>query len=310
MGVYIYIYFGGIGGMVNNKSKILDENIIKNVCEIIEMKYSKKSEEKYREVIRACHELDKIERKIDKLQEEINQQLPIIGKYETLRAESDPNDPYTQPTLKQSIESDRAGRIIDNNTNEITDLLEEQFLWQEHLGGIDYNEFLTCSKDFQMKTIENHFHIPPMTPNIMINISPDWKGQTITKSMIDAFCECIESYAKEMNNQRYNKLTYILESGKEGNHLHAHCVFSINPEQINSVLNGKNSHIKKGKHIRQINTWWKKGVFGGIKLNIQSVILRTELLIEDKIKYLDPDNKPLGHENLTKLMEIKEIDFS
>ena len=296
--------------MVCNKSKILDENIIKNVCEIIEMKYSKKSEEKYREVIRACHEIDTMQRKIDELQEEINTQLPIIGRLESLRARSDPNDPYTQPTLKQSMEGGKAGRIIDNNTNEITDLLEEMFLWQEHLGGINPDEFLTCPKDFQIRMIENHFHIPPMTPNIMINISPDWKGQTITGGMINAFCDCIESYAKEMDNQRYSKLSYVLESGKEGDHLHAHCVFAINPSQINSVLNGKNSHIKKGKHIRQINTWWKKGVFGGIKLNIQSVILRTELLIEDKIKYLDPENKPSGHENLTKIMDVKVIDFS
>lgn len=307
----MYIYdLGGIGGMVNNKSIILDENINKNVREIIEMKYSKKTEEKYREVIRACHELDVIDRKISKLQEEINQQLPIVGWYENLRAGSDPNDPYTQPTLKQTMTNDKSKRIIDNNNDEISDLLEEQFLWADHLGGINHKEFLACSKDYQMKMIENHFHIPPMTPNIMINISPDWKGQEITSEMIIAFQECIEQYASEMEGQRYSKLTYILESGKEGNHLHAHCVFSINPQQLNSVLNGKNSHIKKGKHIRQINTWWKKGVFGGIKLNIQSVILRTELLIEDKIKYLDPDNKPMGHENLTKLMDIKTIDFS
>lgn len=296
--------------MVCNKNIILDENINKNVCEIIEMKYSKKSEEKYREIIRACHEIDKLENRLSKLQEEINKQLPIIGKLEELRRKTDPNNPYSCPTLKQSMEGGKAGRIIDKNENEIVDIHEEMFLWQDHLGGIDPHEFLTCSKDSQIRIIENHFHIPPMTPHIMINISPDWKGQTITKDMIDAFCDCIESYAKEMENQRYNKLTYILESGKDGNHLHAHCVFSINPNQINSVLNGKNSHIKKGKHIRQLNTWWKKGVFGGIKLNIQSVILRTELLIEDKIKYLDPDNKPIGHENLTKLMEIKVLDFS
>jgi len=295
--------------MVCNKSKILDENIIKNVGEIIEMKYSKKSEEKYQEVIRACHELETIETKLDKLQNEVNQLLPVLGWYEDIKRKTDPNDPYTAPTIKDTMKMKDAKRKITENEEEMADLIEEQFLWADHIGGIDYGEFLTCSKDSQIRIIENHFHIPPMTPNIMINISPDWKGQKISDDMIKTFQECIENYAEEMDKQRYTKLTYILESGKDGNHLHAHCVFSINPSQINSVLNGKNSHIKKGKHIRQINTWWKKGVFGGTKLNIQSVILRTELLIEDKLKYLDPENKPSGHENLIKLMDIKVIDF-
>ena len=197
MGVYIYVYFGGIGGMVSNKSKILDENIIKNVCEIIEMKYSKKSEEKYREVIRACHELDKIQHNLDKLQEEINNNLPILGWYADLRKKVDPNDPYSIPKPKDHGKWLDAKRTIKKNEEEMADLLEEQFLWADHLEGIDYNEFLTCSKDSQIRIIENHFHIPPMTPHIMINISPDWKGQTITNEMLVAFSECIEQYASE-----------------------------------------------------------------------------------------------------------------
>jgi len=64
--------------------------------------------------------------------------------------------------------------------------------------------------------------------------------------------------------------------------------------------------------LRQIRHHWKKIMpegIGGLKLNIQCCILRTENLIEDKLKYLVHETKPLGHENMSKLMDVKTVTF-
>ena len=43
---------------------------------------------------------------------------------------------------------------------------------------------------------------------------------------------------------------------------------------------------------------------------MKCAILRTEQLIDDKLQYLIPEKKPIGHENKTKLMDVKTIVFS
>ena len=96
----------------------------------------------------------------------------------------------------------------------------------------------------------------PFNPCVMINISPAWKGSAITEDKMEGFCRVIVGYLEEMG--RYTKWKFCLECGSDGNFLHAHIVAEVNPDLIESVLNGKNSHIRKGNHYQQIKKRWKK----------------------------------------------------
>lgn len=149
----------------------------------------------------------------------------------------------------------------------------------------------------------------PFNPCVMINISPNWKGvfgqdPFCDEMMIERFKEVIDEYLKEYqgNHIRYSKYKYVIECGGEGDHLHAHIVAEINPEAI-GVLDGRNSHIRRGNHSQQLRKWWKKkmpegkeGLLKG-KYAIQSIILRTEELRDDKLEYLLEEKKPEGHKN-------------
>lgn len=254
--------------MVNNNNIILDENLKKNVTEVIHMPYQKRTLDIYNQIYEIQNE--------------------ILANKTTVQLAK---------TYGVSASEDERKRRDE--------LYEKRYA----LCGNDFNWTLwnNAPYDRVMNYLEIHFNIPPMTPAVMINISPNWKGVLPTETMINNFCNGIEEYASECNNSRWEKITYVLEDGSDGDFLHFHGVFHVNPDQLNSVLNGKNSHIRKSKHIRQLNK--HLGVLG-VSLNIQTSILRTELLIEDKIKYLDPENKPKGHENKTKIMDIKTIDFS
>ena len=165
------------------------------------------------------------------------------------------------------------------------------------------------------REVEEYTGCEPFYPCVMINISPSWKDQlgVITSTedstsslVLHKFKRVIESYLAESN--RYSKYAYCLESGSEGNFLHAHIVAEINPDLIKSVLDGKNSHINKGNHVQQIRKIWRD-VFQGMpeehalpkgakgKYSIQRIVLRTELLKDEKLEYLHEANKPDGHKN-------------
>lgn len=135
----------------------------------------------------------------------------------------------------------------------------------------------------------------PFNPAVMINISPDWKGTKINSLMKKHFEKTIKTYLKEGN--RYSKYKFVLECGSEGDFLHAHIVAEINPDLEKSVM----THINKGNHVTQLRKAWdKEGYMKGKlkgKYSIQRVILRTELLRNDKLEYLIEECKPEGHKN-------------
>jgi hypothetical protein len=155
--------------------------------------------------------------------------------------------------------------------------------------------------------------ITPFTPCVYMTISPNWKGCPINHRMIKDFRTIIDSYGSSCN--RYSRWSYVLECGSEGDFLHAHCVFEINKTMLNSVLNGKNSHIKKGRHIGDIRKWWKKimnpitpdpkselgpeGIGGCLKgkFAVHTTIIRNENLYKDKMSYLQEELKPEDHKN-------------
>lgn len=270
--------------MVNNNNIILDEGLLKNVAEIIDMPYPKELIEKKKEVMELSYDCS------------VNKQQILLAKRPPISAEG-----------RKWLEELRDERCFIWHKKQIfTDM------------GLKWNLIDNClNDDLIMNHLQIVFDIKPITPALMINISPNWKGEEITKDRIDKFCNAIENYCSEVNSSRWEKVSYVLEDGHDGDFLHFHGVFHVNPKQLNAVIgqknkNGKNtSHVGQSNHKRQIKKHFNKEEgFEGIELNIKPTILRTELLIQDKLEYLNPDKKPFGHENKSILMDVKTIVFS
>lgn len=149
--------------------------------------------------------------------------------------------------------------------------------------------------------ILDYLDIKPTYPNIMINISPNWKGKLETNNReesIKLFINTIDTYLNTCH--RYSKWQYVIESGSNDDFIHAHIVAEWNPNLIKSV----ETHVRKSNHIQEIRKIWDKsfkdteyqGILKG-KYAIQSTILRNEILIKDKYSYLIEANKPDGHKN-------------
>ncbi len=150
----------------------------------------------------------------------------------------------------------------------------------------------------------------PFNPCVMLNISPAWKGELITKDNIEGFQRVIEGYLGCCG--RYTKWKYVLESGGEGNFLHAHIVAEINPDVLKSVV----THINNGNHAEEIKKLWKKAfpkkwsvdlVKG--KFAIQRILIREEKMRDDKLAYLIEENKPVTHKNKYDLGILKNRGF-
>lgn len=147
--------------------------------------------------------------------------------------------------------------------------------------------------------IAKYYNIIPFTPSVMINISPDWNCSDLARdrpesAKIHILKGIIDSYMKE---GWYDKWTYVIECGSEGNHIHAHIVAHMNPQRLKSV----ETHLRKGRHTPQLIKYGNhlKGMRGIIKgTSVQKVFLRTEELVKDKLDYLIEDKKPEGHKNL------------
>lgn len=154
----------------------------------------------------------------------------------------------------------------------------------------------------------------PYNPSVMINISPNWKGHYgqdpfNDEMMTERFQEVIDKYLKASN--RYSKYKYVLECGGDGDHLHAHIVAEIREGMYKSVM----THINKGNHAVELRKIWdkampkgKQGLIKG-KHSVQRIILRNELLRNDKLDYLIEEKKPEGHKNAEDLEILVSVGF-
>lgn len=166
----------------------------------------------------------------------------------------------------------------------------------------------------EYKSVARIMGVEPFHSSIMINISPNWKGQygrdkLTDKLMEKNFCKVINDYLNESigNQKRYTKWKYCLECGGEGNFLHAHIVAEINPKLWASMAKGKNSHLGKNNHCNQLRKYWKKympegcqGLLKG-KFAISRNLINNEEILKDKLNYLLEENKCEGHRNLRDL---------
>jgi len=164
---------------------------------------------------------------------------------------------------------------------------------------IGYDHYTIFTTHMSGCDIFEYAGIEPFSPSVMINISPDWKclsDRTSPARRIKILEGLINNYMLE--GERYDKYSYAIENGADGDNIHAHVVAHINPKLIKSV----ETHLGKGTHRYQIAKYAKKlnlmGADGLIKgASVQKTFLRNSKLVEDKLDYLIEDKKPLGHKN-------------
>lgn len=164
-------------------------------------------------------------------------------------------------------------------------------------------------EDMSKVDLHRYFGLEIFHDCIMLNISPNWKGEC---SLLEHRCRIeflkiiLDKFFNDAN--RFTKYKYVIECGKDGNHTHAHAVFEINPNMSKSV----NTWLAKANHSRDLRAIWKKcsdeisegaeGAYEGVlnsKHSIQKIILRTRKLRDDKLDYLIEECKPLSHQNAT-----------
>lgn len=180
---------------------------------------------------------------------------------------------------------------------------EEYWMIDSSVVGYHTSDEEVWQKHFTLKELQQYLGCEPLGNWVMINISPNWKGKVITQHKVDTLDGVIKQYLSE---GWYSSGAYVLESGGEGNMLHAHLVlrYDDSPKSIKSAK----SHLAKGNHSQQLNKYWNKdfkgdqGLIKG-KYAIQKIFLNANEMILDKLAYLEESKKPDGHQNL----EVKGI---
>ena len=260
--------------MVCNVFKILDENKIKQLC-IKEYTMVKITYGEY------CYKV------ISSFNENI---------YETI-IDDDLNETRISKRNSCYIEPHGLMTKFRNKYFEHKNFLEEDYwsLKNEYYGfNYDLELQLIFKKHFSEQDLLDYLGIIPFTPSVMINISPDWSNlKRSNTNKVNILKTIFDLYMKE---QWYEKWEYVIENGSSGDHIHLHAVCKMNTKRLKSV----ESHLKRGNHSQQLKKYAKglKGMEGIIKgSSIQKVFLRTETLVDDKLKYLHEDTKPEGHKN-------------
>lgn len=264
--------------MVNNSLKILDEGQIKNVAECKQMKKELRNYLILMDFINS--------HKKEKLKTVINDDFESI-EIEVM------NEKYIEPTERYKKFKKK---FFEENYDTV---LKKEYIVEKHtIKGYDKALEQVVRDYFGWQAVLDYMGIVPFTPSVMINISPDWNGLKKSKKFWIQFSKTevlkciINSYMKE---QWYDKWTYVIENGGDGNHIHAHIVAHMNPARLKST----ESHLKKGNHTQQIRKYAKnKGMGDMIKgSSVQKTFLRTEEIVNDKLDYLIEDKKPEGHKN-------------
>ena len=161
---------------------------------------------------------------------------------------------------------------------------------------------MTPPWEMTKKDLYSYFKMIPYKPCWMLNISPDWKltGGTLkantmpTTKMVAHIRKTMNDFYQDAN--RFTKIKYVIEGGKEAKFLHVHAVFELNMDKPNNI-----AHMKKGNFLKSFRTIWNKdkkweGLVGS-KYALQTTYLTTKEMLQDKLDYLIEEKKPLSHQN-------------
>lgn len=161
------------------------------------------------------------------------------------------------------------------------------------------NEFFV--ETFGMKKINDYLGIEPFNDSLMLNISPKWSEGVEgvpEATKISLLKIVIKKFITDSG--RFSRNKFVIECGKSGDHIHAHCVLELNPE----LKKSNKTWISKHNHIRDFRNIWKKMAVDlesnecvASKYAIQSVLIKNRTMLQDKLDYLVEELKPLSHKN-------------
>lgn len=156
----------------------------------------------------------------------------------------------------------------------------------------------------------NYYKIEKFTTSWMLNVSPNWKGCTIDKHMIEFFIGVIDLFFE--NCSRFTKMSYVLENGHGKDHLHAHIVFTLNTRKP-----GYMTSIRKGNILNEWRNCWNRLARDNASLEhltvddewidvvdlckarvaLSTTLITTPEILQDKLDYLCEELKPESHKN-------------
>lgn len=266
-GLLLYNIIEGIEGMVSNNFRILDCGEIKYVDTINMSTYK---------ILCKRYEFDWMNK----------------------TRHNDRHNDIMKQLNELSIKSNRVP------TMERFDLIQEIKILENELKRYPFVD-MTRPDEMSKDDIFRYYGKENFNPCIMINMSPNWKGKLPTEEykFANKFIDVVMKRFYGDSN-RFSKMKYVIECGKDGDFVHLHSVLELNPIMRNS----NRSWIRKGNHLRDLRTIWNKACvefegFGGYvdclkgKYALQSTLLNCNELIKDKLNYLIEELKPISHQN-------------
>lgn len=154
---------------------------------------------------------------------------------------------------------------------------------------------------FGMEKINKYLDIVPFNDSLMLNISPKWSegSEGISEgNKIRFLRKIIDSFIHDSG--RFLRTKYVIECGKNGDHIHAHCVLELDPK----LKKSNKTWISKHNHIRDFRNIWKRFASAAdmsdsidSKHALQSILIKNRNMLKDKLDYLVEQLKPLSHQN-------------
>lgn len=144
----------------------------------------------------------------------------------------------------------------------------------------------------------------------MLNVSPKWPEKYSVKGYSKHLERAIVKFAK---TGKWKEFYYTLECGKNGDHLHAHCVCIPTDPKLAKTYISKGNHYQWFKReFDNLNNKYPVGFVGCVKgkYSIQVVQINNNEIFKDKLAYLQEETKPEDHKNKYKLMNMSIVDFS
>lgn len=198
--------------------------------------------------------------------------------------------PNVIPNKLQDLYNDLYNKYITND-----ELPRELRLWFSNC--TDPNELSFFIK-FPYPKLCEILNIIPFIPSLSINLSPDWKGSSLSlEHRFLILHDFMVSFLDEYRPFLFTEYAFVVECGSEGNFPHLHTVLQCNPKtkkQLNTWLS-KNSKARINKHFKK--SCLKNGI-DPVGINYQTCRINSEEILNDKIDYLFENRKPPGHKNL------------
>lgn len=194
--------------------------------------------------------------------------------------------------------------IYHQHFDELDDIANEKREILRRFQRLEYVE-MKHPDEMSKEDLFRHYGKEIFNPCIMINISPNWKGK-LPREEYKFANKFIDVVMKRFYNDsnRFSKMKYVIECGKDGDFVHLHSVLELNV----AMRNSNKSWIKKGNHLRDLRNIWKKTCLEFEDFNdyqnalkgrfaLQNTLLNCNELIRDKLNYLIEELKPISHQN-------------